>query len=74
MAIRVLLGELLEARGIKQVDLQAQTGLSYSTINELVHNKTTRVTFATLDALCAALDCQVGDLLDYASDRKRGRS
>lgn len=57
-----------------QVDLQLKTGLSYSTINELVLGKTQSVRFSTLDALCAALDCDVGDLLEYLADAKRRRS
>lgn len=70
MPIRVLLGDVLEARGLKQTELQSRTGLSYSAINELVHNKTTRLTFATLEALCDALDCDVNDLLQYVPRRK----
>jgi putative transcriptional regulator len=39
----------------------------------MYHNKTQRVEFATLDILCSALQCQVGDLLEYVPDKKRGR-
>lgn len=73
MAIRVRLRDLLEQRGMTQVELQMQTGLSYSTINELLHGKTRRVEFSTLDVLCSALGCKVGDLIEHVPDRKRGR-
>ncbi len=73
MAIRVRLRELLEQRRMTQVELQMQTGLSYSTINELLHGKTRPVEFPTLDVLCSALGCKVGDLIEHFPDRKRGR-
>ena len=73
MAIRLKLRELLELRGMSQTELQLKTGLGYSSINAMYHNKTQRVEFATLDILCSALHCQVGDLLEYVPDKKRGR-
>lgn len=73
MAIRLRLRELLELRGMSQTELQLETGLGYSSINAMYHNKTQRVEFATLDILCSALQCQVGDLLEYVPDKKRGR-
>ena len=73
MAIRVRLRELLEQRGMAQTELQAKTGLGYSTINALYHGKTDRVEFATLDVLCDVLDCEIGDLLERESKPKRAR-
>ena len=73
MAIRVRLRELLEQRAMTQVELQHKTGLSYSTINELNHSKTRRVEFSTLDVLCSALGCRVGDLIEHVPDKKRAR-
>ena len=70
MGIRVLVSHILETRGMTQVDLQAKSGLGYSTINELYHGKTKRVTFATLEALCAALDCDVCELIEYVPDKR----
>src|SRR5438876_9136347 len=74
MAIRVRLPDLLEKRGMAQTELQARSGLGYSTINALYHGKTERVEFATLDALCEVLDCGVGEILEHVPDRKRMRS
>jgi putative transcriptional regulator len=70
MAIRVLLSDLLEKRGMTQVELQVKSGLGYSTINELYHGKTKRVTFSTLEALCAALNCDVCELIQYAPGKR----
>jgi putative transcriptional regulator len=74
MAIRVRLRELLEKRGMAQTEPQARSGLGYSTINALYLEKTERVEFATVEKICEALECGVGDLMEYVPERKRGRS
>lgn len=74
MAIRVRLRELLERRGMAQTELQARSGLGYSTINALYHGKTERVEFATLDKLCEVLSCEVGEILERVVEDKRARS
>jgi putative transcriptional regulator len=71
MAIRVLLSQVLGRQGMTQVELQMKSGLGYSTINELYNGKTKRVTFATLEALCAALDCDVCELIRYVPEKRR---
>jgi putative transcriptional regulator len=68
MAIRLRLPELLERRKLTQTELQARTGLAYSTVNDLYHGKTRRIELATLDVLCRALNCRVGDLLEYVPE------
>jgi len=74
MAIRVRLRELLEKHGMAQTELQARSGLGYSTINALYHGKTERVEFATLEALCEVLECGVAEILEHVPEKKRGRS
>jgi putative transcriptional regulator len=74
MAIRVRLRELLEKRGMAQTELQARTGLGYSTINALYHGKTERVEFATLDKLCEVLGCEIGEILERVAEVRRARS
>lgn len=73
MAIRVRLRELLERRDMAQTELQSRSGLGYSTINALYHGKTERVEFATLQALCEVLGCEVGEILEYVPVKKQGR-
>lgn len=57
-----------------QTELQARSRLGYSTINTLYHGKTERVEFATLEALCDVLGCEVGHVIEYVPEKKRGRS
>ena len=74
MAIRVRLKELLEKRGMAQTELQARSGLGYSTINALCHEKTERIEFATLEKLCEVLECELGDVLERVVDRRKPRA
>jgi putative transcriptional regulator len=57
-----------------QTELQSRSGLGYSTINALFHEKTERVEFATLDTLCSVLQCDVCDILEFVPESKRARS
>ena len=74
MAIRVRLRDLLEKRGMAQTELQARSGLGYSTINALYHEKTERIEFATLEKLCEVLECGVGDVLQRTVETRKPRS
>lgn len=73
MAIRVRLQDLLEKRRMAQTELQARSGLGYSTINALYHEKTERIEFTTLEKLCEVLECDVGEILEHVPEKKRGR-
>ncbi len=73
MAIRFQVRELLDTRGMTQTELQLRTGLAYSTISDLYHNKARRIDVGTLDALCNALKCGVGEVLEHVPEKQRGR-
>ena len=45
--------------------LSEKSGISRTTLSKIYNDKATRIDFNTLDALCRALDCSVGDLLEY---------
>jgi putative transcriptional regulator len=72
--VKVLLAErnLERARnGEKPVSVRGladQTGLTHSALVKLVNNKSTMISFSTLNSLCQALNCQPGDLLVYTPD------
>ena len=73
MAIRFRVRELLDERELSQTELQLRSGLAYSTISDLYHNKVRRIDVGPLDALCVALDCGVGDVLEHVPDTPRGK-
>lgn len=68
MAIRLKVRDIVEKRDMTQLELQSRTGLAYSTVNDLYHGKTRRIELATLDVLCTALACKVGDLLEHVTE------
>ena len=74
MAVRIRLRELLDNRGMTQTELQNQTGLAYSTVNDLYNSKPRRIELDTLDVLCDVLGVGCGDLLEHVSDKKRARA
>ncbi|MCW5724604.1 MAG: helix-turn-helix transcriptional regulator [Maricaulaceae bacterium] len=64
--IIVTLDVMLARRKMKAKDLAAQVGITEANLSLLKSGKVKGVRFDTLAAICAALDCKPGDLLDYA--------
>ena len=51
-------------------ELAARVGISNVNLSKIKNNKVTAVKFSTLAAICEALDCGVGDILEYVKDEK----
>jgi len=58
------LGELLEDRGLSLVQLAAATGVTVANLSVLKNGRARAIRFSTLTAICQALDCRPGDILD----------
>jgi putative transcriptional regulator len=69
MAIVVRLDVMLARRKMKANDLAEAVGITPSNLSLLRSGKVRGVRFATLEAICQALDCQPGDLLEYTPDK-----
>ena len=65
MAIIVNIDVMLARRKMSVTALAQQVGISLTNLSLLKTGKVKGVRFATLDAICRALDCQPGDLLEY---------
>lgn len=63
--IKCYLSKIMGAKRINMSELARQTGLSKNTVYLLYHEKSEGISFATLDKLCVALECQPGDLLEH---------
>lgn len=48
--------------------LAEATGLSRTTLSNIVNDKFTRIDLKTIDVLCKALECNTQDLLEYTPD------
>lgn len=68
MPIRVTLDQLIVRKGLKARDLAQQVGLSETQLSLFRSGKVKGIRFRTLAKLCAALECQPKDLLDYDHD------
>ncbi len=66
------LSEILGRKRLKMSELAEMAGLNRNTVLNLYHAKSTRIEFGVLNKLCAALDCQPGDLIEYIPDKKEG--
>ena len=51
-------------------ELAARVGISNVNLSKIKNNKVAAVRFSTLAAICEALDCGVGDILEYVKDEK----
>lgn len=65
MAIVVKLDDVLYARRMTLTELSAKVGITLANLSILKTGKARGIRFATLDAICEALDCQPGDLLEF---------
>ena len=67
MAIVVNLDVMMAKRRISSGELAAMIGLTQANLSILKTGKARAIRFSTLDAICAALECQPGDILEYAN-------
>ena len=65
MAIVVNLDVMLARRKMKLKELSEIVGVSTVNLSILKQGKVKAVRFSTLEAICQALDCQPGDILEY---------
>jgi putative transcriptional regulator len=61
--IHCRLDELLEQRGMTLTRLGELVGVSIVNLSILKNDRARAIRYSTLSAICAALDCEVGDLL-----------
>lgn len=67
--IHCRLDELLEARAMTLTRLSELVGVSIVNLSVLKNDRAKAIRFSTLTAICAALDCKVGELLIIAPRR-----
>ena len=65
MAIAVKLDDLLHARRMTLTELAERIDLTLANLSILKTGKARAIRFSTLEAICAALDCQPGQLLEF---------
>ncbi len=68
MAIIVNLDVMLAKRKMQLKELSEIVGVSVVNVSILKQSKGKAIRFSTLDAICKALDCQPGDILEFVED------
>ncbi|WP_440895342.1 helix-turn-helix domain-containing protein [Amphibacillus sp. Q70] len=68
MAIIVNIDVMLAKRKMTVTELADKVGITMANLSILKNGKARAIRFSTLEAICHALDCQPGDILEYKSD------
>ncbi|MCI6551309.1 MAG: helix-turn-helix transcriptional regulator [Prevotella sp.] len=68
MSIIVNVDVMLAKRKMQSADLAERIGITPANLSILKTGKAKAIRFSTLEAICRALDCQPGDILEYAPD------
>lgn len=69
MAIIVNLDVMMAKRKMSLNELSEKVELTLANLSILKTGKAKAIRFSTLAAICAALDCQPGDILEYTADK-----
>ncbi len=69
MAVIVRIDDMLHERRMTLTELAARVGITLANLSILKTGKAKGIRFATLEAICDALDCQPGDILAVEPDR-----
>ena len=70
MAIIVNLDVMMAKRKMSLGELSQRVDVTMANLSILKNNKAKAVRFSTLEAICKALDCQPGDILEFVPDGK----
>ncbi len=68
MAININLDVVMAKQKIGVTELSKDIDITMANLSILKNNKAKAIRFSTLEALCKALHCQPGDILEYVED------
>lgn len=68
MAIVINIDVMLARRKMSVTELSEKVGITMANLSILKNGKAKAVRLSTLEAICRALDCQPGDILEYRND------
>ena len=72
MATIVNIDVMLARRKMSVTELADKVGITMANLSILKNGKARAIRFSTLEAICKALDCQPGDILEYRNDELPG--
>lgn len=68
MTIIINIDVMLAKRKMSVTELSERVGITMANMSILKNGKAKAIRVSTLDAICEALDCQPGDILEYRKD------
>ncbi|MHC6179787.1 helix-turn-helix domain-containing protein [Clostridium sp. JNZ X4-2] len=68
MAIIINIDVMLAKRKMSVTELSKRVGITMANLSILKNGKAKAIRLSTLDAICRALECQPGDILEYRDD------
>lgn len=68
--IIINLDVMMAKRKVSATELSEKVGITMANLSILKNNKAKAVRFSTLEAICKALDCQPGDILEYVKSEE----
>ena len=73
MPVIVNLDVMLARRKMSVIELSEKVGITMANISILKNGKARAIKFSTLGAICRALECQPGDILEWREDEEDDR-
>jgi putative transcriptional regulator len=71
MAIIINLDVMMAKRKMSLTELAEKVGITMANLSILKTGKAKAIRFSTLEAICTALDCQPGDILEFIDSEKQ---
>jgi putative transcriptional regulator len=68
MGIVINIDVMLAKRKMSMTELTKQVGITMANLSILKNGKAKAIRLSTLEAICKALDCQPGDILEYQNN------
>ncbi|MBD8501211.1 MULTISPECIES: helix-turn-helix domain-containing protein [Paenibacillus] len=70
MAIIINIDVMLAKRKMSVTELTEKVGITMANLSILKNGKAKAIRFSTLEAICKALECQPGDILEYRNEEE----
>lgn len=69
MGMIITIDVMLAKRKMSVTELAEKVGITMANLSILKNGKARAIRFSTLEALCEALDCQPGEILEYSGEK-----
>ena len=68
--VKLKIDQYLDAHGLTRYELAKRTDIKFQTIDRYYKNRVVRYDSYILNRICAALECDIGDILEYTGDEE----